>query len=175
MSQASSPGINVVLVDKNGNFVGYKEKYETHKIPVALHSAISNVIFSNDRREMLITKRAFNKPTWPGFWSNTVCTHPLPDESYFSTATRRLQEEVGFVVPLKETLRFIYSADYDSVWGEHEYDVVFVGKYDGDVNPNPKEISDYKWVKIDELLEDVENNSDIYTPWFKEILKRLGY
>lgn len=124
-------------------------------------------------KKMLLQKRAEGKPTWPLFWSNTCCTHPLRDESYQACAERRLKQEMGFTTSLVEKFRFIYKADYDKIWGEHEYDAVFEGRYEGEVKPDPGEAADWKWVSVKELLKDVKNNPGIYTPWFKIILEKL--
>lgn len=164
----------VVLVDEKDNVLGLREKFVAHKIPVSLHRAISIVIFSPDRKKMLIQKRTKTKPTWPLFWSNAVCTHPYNNESYAATAVRRLKEEMGFSTPLKELFRFVYKAEMDNgIWGEHELDVVFEGVYDGPVNPDPNEVVDYKWIALEELKKDIKENSEKYTPWFKIILKRI--
>lgn len=72
----------VVLVDEKDNVVGHKEKFAAHKNPVPLHRAISVVIFDGKREKMLLQKRVGSKPTWPLYWSNTVCTHPMAGESY---------------------------------------------------------------------------------------------
>ncbi len=80
---------------------------------------------------------------------------------------------MGFETPLTEKFRFIYQADYDSVWGEHEYDVVFEGTYEGEVKADPQEAADWKWMLVTDLLKDVKINPELYTPWFKIILERL--
>lgn len=165
--------MHVVLVNNQDKIVGYREKFAAHKNPVPLHRAISVVILDPEGKKMLLQKRATTKPTWPLFWSNTVCTHPLRNESYSECASRRIREEMGFETDLKEKFRFIYRADYDEVWGEHEYDVVFEGRYEGEVKPDPEEAADWKWMEVRELLRDVKNNPGIYTPWFKIILEKL--
>ncbi|MEK9208774.1 MAG: isopentenyl-diphosphate Delta-isomerase, partial [Patescibacteria group bacterium] len=160
----------VVLVDINDKVLGLKEKFATHKIPVPLHRAISIVIFNKDKSEMLITKRSINKPTWPYFWSNAVCSHPYPDESYQKAAERRLYEELGFKTSLKEVFNFIYKGVMDNgVWGEHELDHVFVGQYEGKIIADPLEVAGYEWIKIEELKKDLKTNPKKYTPWFKII------
>jgi len=166
--------IQIVLVDKNDRVLGFREKFAAHKIPVPLHRAISIVIFNNDRTEMLITKRSLKKPTWPYFWSNAVCSHPYPKETYQKAAERRLYEELGFRTPLKEVFKFTYEAKMDNgVWGEHEYDAAFVGKYGGQINPNPDEIAGYEWIGIKELKKDLKVNPKKYTPWFSIIMDKL--
>ncbi len=170
----NGPMVKVVLVDKNDNEIGLKEKFAAHKIPVPLHRAISIVIFNKNKTEMLITKRARSKPTWPLFWSNAVCTHPYPGESYQEAADRRIFEELGFKTKLKEVLRFTYKAEMNNkIWGEHEYDVVFEGVYEGKINPNPDEVEGYEWIKLFDLKKDLTKNPNKYTPWFKLILNKL--
>lgn len=166
--------IMIELVDSNSNVIGLKEKFETHHNPVPLHRAISVIVFDPKHEKLLLQKRPDDKPTWGGFWSNTCCTHPYPEESYEEAAKRRLQEEMGFTTQLQEKMRFLYDAKMDETWGEHEYDVVFVGEYEGDVNPDPNEVADWKWMTIDELNEDMTNNHETYSPWFKVILKEMG-
>ena len=165
--------MDIVLVDKKDKVIGYKEKYACHKNPVPLHRAISVVILSKDKKKMLLQQRPASKPTWPLFWSNTCCTHPMKGESYHHTAVRRLKEEMGITAPLKEQFRFTYNAKYDQTWGEHELDAVFLGFYDGQVKPNPDEAADFKWMVINDLKKDLKLNPDSYTPWFKIILPRM--
>jgi isopentenyl-diphosphate delta-isomerase len=166
--------IQVVLVDKKDKILGLKEKYAAHKNPVPLHRAVSVLIF-NDKSEMLLQKRAWGKPTWPLFWSNTACTHPLPGESYKEAAERRLKEEMGFSVPLTKVGAFIYKAKYDKTWGEHEYDVVFKGMYNGKVKINHDEVEDYRWIRLDAVKKDLLKNPEKYTPWFKIILEKFEF
>jgi isopentenyl-diphosphate delta-isomerase len=165
---------DVVLVDEKDKIISNKERYEAHKNPVPLHRAISVVIYDKKGKKMLLQKRAADKLTWPLFWSNTCCTHPLPNETYLTCAKRRLKEEMGIVTPLKELFYFIYDAMYDRQWGEHELDHVFIGKYSGKVVVDPKEAADYKWMDIEKLKKDTKENPDSYTPWFKIILTKLA-
>jgi isopentenyl-diphosphate delta-isomerase len=167
--------IEVALVGQNDKIIGYKEKYELHRNPVALHQAISVVVVKDlpHGRQTLLQRRALNKPTWPGFWTNATCTHPLKGESYHDAASRRLKEEMGIETDLKEIFNFIYEAQYDETWGEHELDHVFLGEYGGKVKLDPNEAMDYKWVGMGWLKRDVEKNPESYTPWFKIIISKL--
>lgn len=165
--------IQIVLVNDQDKILGYREKFAAHKNPVQLHRAVSVVILDPSGKKMLLQKRAGGKPTWPLFWSNACCTHPYKDEAYLVCASRRIQEEMGFETDLKEIFRFIYRADYIEGWGENEYDVIFEGRYEGAVKPDPAEAADWKWMEVRELLGDIKNNPGIYTPWFKIILEKL--
>lgn len=173
MTKEKLISIKVPLVDENGEVVGTGDKVEVHKNPVPLHSAISVVIFDPDRKKMLIQQRADTKPTWPLYWSNAVCSHPLEGEEPVTAAQRRLQEEMGFSTPLEPAFTFTYKAKYDETWGEHEFDHVFVGTHEGEIDPDPDEAADHKWMGLENLSRDVRDNPDRYSPWFKIILKKL--
>jgi len=161
----------VVLVDKKGRVKGYKEKQEAHIFPASLHKAISVLVF--DKNKVLIQKRSKYKKTWPLFWANTCCSHPRKGESFQKAAERRLFEEMGIRTKLKRVFRIIYKTKFDDNWGENEYDWVFIGEYKGKVNPDPKEIAEYKWIDLKDLKKDIIKNPLIYAPWFKIILKRI--
>ncbi len=163
----------VTLVDKEDNVVGKEEKLSAHKEP-KLHRAISILIF-NSKGEMLIHKRADEKYHAPGLWTNACCSHPRPSESYEQAALRRLPEEMGFNCELEKTFKFTYYAEFTNGLAEYEMDQVFFGNYNGKIKPNPKEVSDYKWINVDELLKDIFYEPKKYTAWFKIILTHPKY
>jgi len=69
----------------------------------------------------------------------------------------------------------VYRAVFDNGLTEHEFDKVFVGRYDGEVRPNPEEIMAYKWIGIDELKQNMEAHPEEYTEWFKLIVwEKMG-
>ena len=162
---------HVILVDKDDNEIGTMEKIEAHKNGGKLHRAFSIFIF-NSEGKMLLQKRALSKYHFGGLWSNTCCSHPRKGETTEEAAHRRLVEECGFDAYLREVTSFVYQADSGGELSEHELDHVFVGRYDGEVRPNPEEIAEVKWMTIEELREDVKNNPQNYTPWFKIVLDK---
>ncbi|MDG4946539.1 isopentenyl-diphosphate Delta-isomerase [Weeksellaceae bacterium KMM 9713] len=160
---------NVVLITEQDEPIGLMEKQEAHVAGV-LHRAFSVFIF-NDNGELLIQQRAFEKYHTPGKWTNTCCSHPRDGETYEEGAIRRLQEEMGFTCPIEYQFNFIYKADVGQGLTEHELDYVFKGVYNEEPVVNPEEVAAYKWIDFDELQQDVQNNPEEYTPWFRIILK----
>lgn len=161
----------VVLVDKNNRKIGVEEKIKAHK-EGKLHRAFSIFIF-NSNGELLIQQRAKTKYHSAGLWSNTVCSHPKPNETYLQAAHRRLKEEMGFDCKLKKLFCFTYKAKLTEGLIENEYDCVFIGKFDGKPKPNYKEIMDYKWISIKELKKDIISHPNKYSVWFKMVLNRI--
>ena len=163
----------LVLVDAKDNVIGYDEKASCHLTPTKLHRAFS-IFIVNSKGEMLVHKRSSLKTTWPGFWTNACCSHPRRGESLEEATEKRLLFEMGFVCPLEYLFRFEYKSDYDETYGENEVDHVFFGLYDGVPKPNKGEVEDWKFVRLAELLEDVETRGARYTPWFKIALPRVA-
>ncbi len=161
----------VILADKNNRKVGIEEKIKAHQ-EGKLHRAFSIFIF-NSKKDLLIQQRAKTKYHSAGLWSNTVCSHPRPGETYQQAAHRRLKEEMGFDCKLKKVFCFIYKTDFQNSLIENEYDCVFTGKFDGKPKPNAQEIMDSKWVSIEELKQDIIKNSDKYSVWLKIALEKI--
>ena len=156
---------NVILVDEKDNQVGLMPKLEAHQKGL-LHRAFSVFIFNSDY-ELLLQKRTFSKYHSGGLWTNTCCSHPRDGEDIIDAANRRLNEEMGIKTSLRKVFDFIYTAELDNNLIENEFDHVFYGVYDIDPIINKDEAEDFKWVDMETLKNDIENNKDQYTVWFK--------
>ena len=161
----------VILVNKKDEKVGIEEKIKAHKED-KLHRSFSIFIFDS-KGELLIQQRAKSKYHSALLWSNTCCSHPGPNEKLIEAAKRRLKEEMGVETDLKEIFSFIYRAK-SREWIEHEFDHVFVGKFNGNPKPNKKEVEDSKWINLPDLKKDIKEHPRKYTFWFKRILKLYG-
>jgi len=158
------PREEVILVNETDMPVGTMEKIEAHR-KALLHRAFSVFIF-NGQGKMLLQKRAAGKYHSPGLWTNACCSHPRPGEETAAAAARRLREELGFTTALTELFAFTYRSEYDNGLTEFEFDHVFVGRYDGEVIPDPAEIGDYCYLSMDEIRNDLETSPDRFTTWF---------
>ena len=144
--------------------VGVLEKMEAHRKPI-LHRAFSVFIF-NKKGEMLLQKRARNKYHSAGLWTNACCSHPKPGEDTALAASRRLTEELGFSTQLEKTFDFVYQAAFGNGLYEYEFDHVFTGEYNDHIAPNPDEVSEFRFVELEEIKESLQLKPDEYTAWF---------
>ncbi len=163
---------NVVLVDSNNNKLGLMPKMEAH-IKGVLHRAFSVIIFNNNG-DIMLQKRARTKYHTPGLWSNTCCSHQRDNEDNITAGKRRLYEEMGFTTQLQNFDSFIYKVSFSNGLIEHEFDHILTGVYNGIPNLNKKEVDQWKWVSIDYLYHDINNNPDNYTAWFKIIINKYS-
>ena len=163
----------VILVDKDDNETGTMEKMEAHQKGI-LHRAFSILIF-NDNNEMLLQQRADGKYHSAGLWTNTCCSHPHPEEELLISAQKRLQYEMGFSCELNVIGKFIYKTPLENNLTEHELDYVLTGKYSGDVFPDAEEVKNYKWISTGDVKKEIETTPDVFTFWFKEIVKEFQF
>jgi len=164
----------VILIDENDTPLGEIEKLEAHQ-KALLHRAVSVFVFNTDNK-LLLQKRALNKYHSPGLWSNTACTHPAPHESNEEAAIRRLKEEMGLTLTkITKLFHFIYKEQLDNGLFEHELDHVFIGFSEEWPVPAPNEVSDFDYVEMHEVLEQVKKSSHNYTVWFKKIIERVAH
>ncbi|WP_298426936.1 isopentenyl-diphosphate Delta-isomerase [uncultured Kordia sp.] len=162
---------NVILVNENDEQIGLMEKIEAHE-KALLHRAFS-VFILNNKGELMLQQRALHKYHSPGLWTNTCCSHQRDGESNISAGKRRLQEEMGFVTDLAEAVSFIYKAPFDNGLTEHEYDHVMIGTYNEAPEINPDEVADWKWMEVQAVKDDIGENPDQYTAWFKIIFDKF--
>lgn len=162
----------VILVDENDNQIGIEYKLQAHKNN-KLHRALSIFIF-NSKGQVLLQQRLKEKYHSGGLWTNTCCSHPREGEETLEAAHRRLKEEMGFDTDLKEIFSFTYKVDFENELHEHEFDHVFIGKYDENPTPNKEEVEDWSWINLKDLKEDVKKNPDKYTYWLRISMSKLS-
>lgn len=186
-----------ILVDESDNIVGHDSKYNCHlmdniELNKALHRAFSVFLFNN-KFELLLQQRSATKVTFPLVWTNTCCSHPLYRESELiednalgvrNAAQRKLFDELGIVaedVPVDQFTsigRILYKAPSDGRWGEHELDYLLFIVRNVNVNPNPNEVADVRYVNQEQLKElvrkaDAGEDGLKLSPWFKLVVNNF--
>jgi len=163
---------NVILTDEKGANKGTLDVLEAHSGEGHLHRAFSIFVFRNNKKELLIQKRSDKKMLWPGFWANTCCSHPSDNNDLIPSAEKRLMEECGFSCPLTIRDSFVYRAkDPRGAGSEYEYDTVLVGEVDEvELNPNPNEVSELKWIEVDTLMNEISSHPGDFAPWLIQAL-----
>jgi len=162
----------LILVDKNDNELGWKSKAQCHDGDGILHRAFSIFIFDDNNR-LLLQQRHGSKRLWPLYWSNSCCSHPRKGENNEIATQRRLKEELGFSAELTYLYKFEYHARFGEKGSEHELCSVYIGRHNSDPKVNPTEIAAWKWVTAGELDDELKNNPESYSPWFKMEWKEI--
>lgn len=164
----SSDSERLILVDSSDQALGTISKVDAHKGNGELHRAFSIFLFAGESH-VLLQKRAMKKLLWPGYWTNSCCSHPREGETYAHATERRLEQELGIVdCPLHYIYTFEYSARYQDLGSEHELCSVYIATVSQsiEVSPHPDEVMDWQWFNCEEIDERVANHPDSLTPWF---------
>jgi isopentenyl-diphosphate delta-isomerase len=155
----------VILVTPQDEAIGVMEKMEAHQKGV-LHRAFSVFIFDKQGR-MLLQQRAAQKYHGAYLWTNACCSHPAWDEPVEEAATRRLMEEMGFTTPLQKIFAFTYKAPVENNLVEHEYDHVFAGEYEGQIEMNKEEVCDFAYHDLPSIKMLLQEKPELFTSWFR--------
>ncbi|KAJ3196939.1 isopentenyl-diphosphate delta-isomerase idi1 [Irineochytrium annulatum] len=157
-----------------------------------LHRAFSVFLFDSQNR-LLLQQRSDEKITFPGYFTNTCCSHPLAvqDEVEMEeqrgarrAARRKLEHELGIdqeevkMEDLEFLTRIHYEAPSDGVWGEHEVDYIFIARLDVKLNPNPNEVKSVRYVtkaELQDIFVNAEKEGMKITPWFRLIVENFLY
>ena len=165
----------VVLLSEDGREIGTADKATVHTTDTPLHLAFSCHIF-NSTGQVLITRRALSKKTWPGVWTNSACGHPGPGESMEDAIHRRAQHELGLELEdITEALPdFRYRAVDASGIVENEICPVFVARTSADPTPLDDEVSEWQWVEPAALRESVTHTPFAFSPWLVDQMGQWG-
>ncbi|CAG9860223.1 unnamed protein product [Phyllotreta striolata] len=184
--QAAMMNENCFLVDETDKIIGKASKKNCHLVnngELLLHRAFSVFLF-NKKGDLLLQKRSPYKITYPNCYTNTCCSHPIAEvageengtEGVKRAAIRRLNYELGIPIesmPLEKfeyITRILYKFS-DGTWGEHELDYIFFFKDDVEVDPNPNEIAEVRYIGKNEVDSFVSDIKEPLSPWFRLILK----
>jgi isopentenyl-diphosphate Delta-isomerase len=137
------------------------------------HKAVSVFVLAGDA--VLIQRRALSKYHTPGLWANTCCTHPDWNEPPQDCAERRLGEELGISgLSPRYVDQIEYRADVGGGMIEHEVVDLFVAHSDRGLAYalNPDEVMEARWIPLPDLIAEVRQDPQQFTPWLRIYLDR---
>ncbi|MGO2774552.1 MAG: isopentenyl-diphosphate Delta-isomerase [Brachybacterium tyrofermentans] len=157
---------HVILLDEDCAPLGLAPRATVHSATTPLHLAFSCHVVREDG-QVLVTRRALTKRTWPGVWTNSFCGHPRQGESFAAAVARHAAHELGLEVRgVRAALPdFRYRAVDASGVVENEICPVFIADAVGEPTPNPAEVMDLRWVAPGEIAALVDLAPWTLSPW----------
>lgn len=175
MSKQPGPEL-VVLASADGRAIGTADKASVHSGDTPLHFAFSAWIIRDG--QVLLTRRALSKLTWPGVWTNSFCGHPGPGEATNEAVARRAIFELGIDAEELNAPRlalpdFAYRAVDSTGIVENEICPVYVLDLPrgAELRPNPDEVDALAWVDAADLITAVAATPFAFSPWMVEELE----
>ena len=168
----SSEDEPLILVNSADEAIGSLAKSACHDGAGVLHRAFSLFVF-NPAGETLLQRRHAGKRLWPGFWSNSCCSHPRRGEGLAKAVRRRAWDELGLSVQLEFLYKFEYRASFAGLGTEFELCSVFLGRSSDPPRINTTEIAEWRWLKPVDLEREIDRSPERFTPWLKLEWQRL--
>lgn len=150
------------VLDENGQLTGQKEGRSIIHEKGLWHIHVGAWIM-NEKGELLFQKRSPNKKVNPNKWTRTG-GHVDSGESPLIGVQREVQEEIGVKIPINK-FELINVKKQPKGKGNHfTYSYfVFVNYKIEDYTMQTEEVSDLKYMTIEEMQEAYNNNDESYT------------
>lgn len=169
----------VVLLDDGGRPAGTAPREAVHTTTTPLHLAFSCHV-TDDAGDLLLSRRALTKRSWPGVWTNAFCGHPRPGEDLLDAVRRHALTELGTdaLVDLEIVLPdFRYRAVDAHGIVENELCPVVVARLPGHrptLAPDPDEVVETAWVDAADLGHAAVAAPWALSPWAVAQLRELA-
>lgn len=169
------------LYDKNGKQLNQtKLRAEVHR-DGDWHMAV-DVWILNSRGELLLQKRSKQKESFPGLWEVSCSGHISAGEDSRSSALRELQEELGLEIREKE-LKLLFKTKDSCITNKgtfvnNEHKDVYLVKKDLEIQDfklDPLEVSEVKFMKIEDLKQHIEDHDKTFVPHEEQYKKLFEY
>ena len=163
------------IYDEIGRWLGKMPRDQVHRSG-AWHRAV-NVFLFNSEGDLLIQQRALAKDVCPLKWDLSVAEHLQPGESYLDAAHRGIKEELslrcGELSPLGSPTTHQLVLPEQNL-KNCEFTQCYRGEVNGEVNLDPVEVADWRYVGITDLCEQLRSTPSRFTPWFVELSRHVG-
>jgi isopentenyl-diphosphate delta-isomerase len=164
--EPQDPPDEVQLLDDSGRPIGAASRGEVHTSATPLHLAFSCYLSRADG-DLLMTRRALTKRTWPGVWTNSFCGHPRPGEPVEDAIARHARHELG--VRVEDVVcvlpDFRYRATDASGIVENEMCPVYLAVTQEEPVPRPDEVMELRWVDPHQVRQLVATAPFLVSPW----------
>ena len=154
------------LVNERGEVTGKATRQECHDGRKWLHPVVHLHLF-NPEGELYLQKRSMRKDIQPGKWDTAVGGHVDYGENIEEALRREVREELGITDFVPE---FITAYIFESAI-EKELVNAFRTTYEGPITPDPEELEDGRFWRLDEIEANLGKN--LFTPNFEQEYKRL--
>jgi isopentenyl-diphosphate delta-isomerase type 1 len=166
------------LVDENDQVIGREHRGIVHRQGL-LHRAVYAWVF-NPAGELLIQQRSPLKKIGANQWDLSAAEHLQPGEDYLSAVIRGLSEELGIQTESVEVAGPLQPTHKRELHqgGFHDVELVRSYRLDGfeaEVKLVDGEVSETRWITINELRKEIANEPEKFTQWMREEISGLNW
>jgi isopentenyl-diphosphate Delta-isomerase len=150
---------------------GTKEEAWTN----GLRHRIARISVLNSRGQLLVQKRSFDKPLYPGCWDISVSGHVDEGETYMQAALRELSEEIGISChDIEEVGRYYIELTHE--WRNMKRFVAVFRLVLPDPVPEftfaEGEVESAEWMDVDKVKSIVQDHPETVTDGLDQVISR---
>jgi isopentenyl-diphosphate delta-isomerase len=161
--------MKVIYVDDKDSEIGSGSISDAVENGIAVRIVRTLLISSQD--ELLIQKRSASVFIDPNKWDHSSAGHVDEGETYKEAAHRELEEEMGIRnVDLIRITNYYNEHPEKTGLVKKAFVTMYIGEYDGAVSIDHDEVSDYRWISLDDLKEEISSHPDKFTNSLKSAL-----
>ena len=150
------------VVDRKNNVIGLEKRSVIHEKNL-LHRSV-NLVSVNDQGHVIISKRSPDKDQYPGCWSFIAAGHMKPKENPIDSLLREIHEELRLEVDPE----YITVLPAEEKSGNHFAYIYFskLSKPLSSIRFNKKEVSNIRELKVKDLLKEIKECPESFSPAF---------
>jgi isopentenyldiphosphate isomerase len=150
--------MNIIVVDEQDKEIGVKPIEELTNDDIYRVSALWLI---NDKDQILLARRGYNKKHSPGCWGPAVAGTLEEGETYDSNIIKEAAEEIGLKDIKPEKGPKIHNKiDYNHFT---QWYILKVSK-ETNFKVQKSEVAEIKWWNKEELLKEIKNNPESFVP-----------
>lgn len=162
---------DVTLVDEHDRLIGREEYLVARRLGHWHRLALGIVV--NRRGEILLQKRSQQVHEAPGRWDVAVGGHVDPGMSYRQTVEQEAYEELGLSgAAFTELGKYTSESRAGGEW-VRRFCMIYLTRYDGELRPEPDEVSDVRWVAAAELTDWIERSPEDFALELRNVHQRF--
>jgi isopentenyl-diphosphate delta-isomerase type 1 len=155
------------VVDADDRVVDSMERGEIHRKGL-FHRSVHVFVF-DEAGKLYLQRRSLAKAEHPGKWDSSASGHVDSGESYRAAAARELEEEIGLRASPEPVVKLRASEDTGM-----EHSMLFRVQRRGTdpcPNPNPEEVLEGRFFRMEEIEERLSREPEAFSPSFRQLFR----
>jgi isopentenyl-diphosphate delta-isomerase type 1 len=155
------------VVDADDRVIGARERGDIHRKRL-FHRSVHVFVFDSAGR-LYLQRRSLAKEEHPGRWDSSASGHVDSGESYEAAAVRELEEEIGLKAAPEPLVKIRACEDTGM---EHSMLFRVQGRgTDPSPQPNPQEVLEGRFFRIEEIEERLSREAETFSPSFRLLFR----
>lgn len=153
------------IYTRDGKYLGIKTRIDCHKPNPGYYHKPVWIWIVNDKKEILIQKRASVKSSFPNYWDAPSAGHLDAGETPIEGAIRETKEELGIETEAND-YKFVGEYISEVTWELGQVYVLKLNVSIDDIILQEDEVDEVKWLSFDEFKKVI--HSDEFIPYDEE-------